>query len=451
MWLAIVEQVDQPGSESEFFSVEDVDRSTLATHPWSLQGGGATQLQARLEGSRVKLSSLVSSLGITSFTLEDDLYMQPRGTLHRLGVPQQQIRPLVEGDVIRDWSLQPVTEVIFPYSAGIEPVGPEPDAYKVMWIGRTNLSNNKMFGGLTKVETGLKWWEYGRLTAAKLRVPLSITFAFVATHNHFGIDEGGKVFNRSAPVIKLPDGATEDEHLSLLGLLNSATACFWLKQVCHNKGGGGVNEGHRGDAWEFFYEFTGTKLAEYPLPADRPRALAAKLHKLILERAALLEDVAALLDGGPAALESAGDRDAELLARAISLQEEADWQVMGSYGLLPEGFSSLGELAPPLSLGERAFEIVLARRIAAGDVESTWFARHGSTPVTDVSEHWPADYRAVVEQRIAIIESDRDIGLIERPECKRRWSQTSWADREHAALEGLVARPPRSAAALAAA
>ena len=36
---------------------------------------------------------------------------------------------------------------------------------------------------------------------------------------------------RSAPVIKLPPDATEDEHLALLGLLNSSTACFWMKQV----------------------------------------------------------------------------------------------------------------------------------------------------------------------------------------------------------------------------
>ena len=42
---------------------------------------------------------------------------------------------------------------------------------------------------------------------------------------------------------------------------------------------------------------------------------------------------------------------------------------------------------------------------------------------------------ALVEQRIALIESDRDVRLIERPECKRRWSQTSWADRERASLE----------------
>jgi hypothetical protein len=39
-----------------------------------------------------------------------------------------------------------------------------------------------------------------------LRTPLSIAFAFVATHNHFALDRGGKVFNRSAPVIKLRRG-----------------------------------------------------------------------------------------------------------------------------------------------------------------------------------------------------------------------------------------------------
>ncbi len=61
------------------------------------------------------------------------------------------------------------------------------------------------------------------------RTPLSIAFAFVATHNHFVLDRGGKVFKQSAPVIKLPAGATKAEHLGLLGLLNSSTACFWMK------------------------------------------------------------------------------------------------------------------------------------------------------------------------------------------------------------------------------
>ena len=37
-----------------------------------------------------------------------------------------------------------------------------------------------------------------------IRDAASIAFAFVATHNHFVLDRGGKVFKQSAPVIKLP-------------------------------------------------------------------------------------------------------------------------------------------------------------------------------------------------------------------------------------------------------
>ena len=44
-------------------------------------------------------------------------------------------------------------------------------------------------------------------------------------------------------MIKLPEGATEDDHLALLGVLNSSTACFWLKQVSQNKGNGGIGGG----------------------------------------------------------------------------------------------------------------------------------------------------------------------------------------------------------------
>ena len=49
------------------------------------------------------------------------------------------------------------------------------------------------------------------------------------SHN-FMLDRVGKAFNRSAPIIKLPSDATEVDHLAVLGLLNSTTACFWMKQ-----------------------------------------------------------------------------------------------------------------------------------------------------------------------------------------------------------------------------
>ena len=41
----------------------------------------------------------------------------------------------------------------------------------------------------------------------KIQAQQLIAFPFVSTHNHFSLDRGGKVFKRTAPVIKLPKGA----------------------------------------------------------------------------------------------------------------------------------------------------------------------------------------------------------------------------------------------------
>ncbi len=115
------------------------------------------------------------------------------------------------------------------------------------------------------------------LYAARLRTPLSIAFAFVATHNHFVLDRGGKVFKQSAPVIKLPSGATEDDHLAVLGLLNSSTACFWMKQVFHDKGSTVDSQGARQTtvAFENFREFTGTGFRGFLFPRIAQPSLLA--------------------------------------------------------------------------------------------------------------------------------------------------------------------------------
>ena len=76
----------------------------------------------------------------------------------------------------------------------------------------------------------------------------------------------------------------------------------------------------------------------------------------------------------------------------ISAQEELDWDVYRRYGLLSDAEAAevVGTgSAQPLGLGERAFEIVLARRVAAGEADTEWFARHGSTPITELPAHWP--------------------------------------------------------------
>ena len=118
----------------------------------------------------------------------------------------------------------------------------------------------------------------------------------------------------------------------------------------------------------------------------------------------------------------------------ITLQEELDWQVYKSYGLAREDLIFDG-VPPPISFGERAFEIVLAQDCATGSTTTSWFERHGTLPITEIPSHWPTSYRAVVERRIAAIRQSRDLALIERPVCKRRWASDEWATLEKAALE----------------
>ena len=327
-------------------------------------------------------------------------------------------------------------------------------------------------------------------------------------------------------------------HLALLGVLNSSVACFWMKQVFHNKGSTVDARGARQttDAFENFYAYTGTGLKQFPLPTNRPTALAAALDRLAAERQTHLPaQLAERFPLAPAELDAHREEAATLLARMITLQEELDWEcyrlygvidedcryaddelpaserpphsprvpadqcsgngVPGSAGILPAltitglrpvaggtpalpgaaspnsvsqhanevtlrhageashhgEWSSHPESAsgddrrnpndagdhrepPPLAFGERAFEIAMARRMAAGKLETTWFARHGATPITEPPAHWPDDYRALVEHRIALVESDRFIGLVERPEYKRRWNVESWHDQERRTL-----------------
>ena len=77
----------------------------------------------------------------------------------------------------------------------------------------------------------------------------------------------------------------------------------------------------------------------------------------------------------------------------------------------------------------------MARKIAAGELETAWFERHRSTPIIELPAHWPEDYRALVERRIELIGSERFIGLIERPEYKRRWALEPWEKMEEEALQ----------------
>ncbi|MFD4207478.1 BREX-2 system adenine-specific DNA-methyltransferase PglX [Micromonospora tulbaghiae] len=421
VWTAIREQFDVPDSESEWISVQDSPRGEMACFPWSLSGGGAVELRASVEQGAALLASVVDSIGRTTHTGQDEAFYMSATSAATSGL-NDAVVPVIAGEDVRDFQLRLDVVTMFPYNAEGLPREVTVAETHFYWLTRVWLRSRVDFGR-TVEQRGLRWFDHSMFFAKRFRAPYSIAFPFVSTHNHFVVDRGGKVFNRTAPAIKLPEGATEDDHLRLLGVLNSSTACFWLKQVSHNKGSTVDQRGARQTtiAWENFYEFTGTKLQEFPLPAACP-----------LERARLLDSLAQRLSRlAPTAVAESGVPTRERLAaahagydetraRMIALQEELDWEIYRLYGLRDDDLTCAEP--PLLALGERAFEIALARKGA----EPEWFARHGSTPIKELPAHWPDDYRALVQRRIEVIESDRNIALIERPECKRRWATEGW-------------------------
>ncbi|MFI5554892.1 BREX-2 system adenine-specific DNA-methyltransferase PglX [Streptomyces sp. NPDC051738] len=444
VWNAIVNQIDAPGSVGPWVSVDDLDRERyFRKQPWILADGGL-ELNEKIESSkRSKLKSTLSrDIGFASFPGQDDAFISTPGALRRKRISGTLAKQLIVGEVVRDWDSHPVESAITPYDHDLTPLPYDPEApwARLLWTTRSHLRSTTDFDGQTQQDLGKAWWTWYRWVAERYRTPLSITFAFVATHNHFVLDRGGKVFKQSAPVIKLREGVNEDDHLRLLGLLNSSTACFWLKQVSHSKGNATAASGMPDQPWSWNYEFTGTKIEEFPLPSPHSTKLAASIDALAQELARVSPS-ALISTNGPVSsteLRETRTRWEFTRARMIALQEEMDWQVYSIYGLHSEDLRHPEDDVPGIQPGERAFEILIARQIRDGEIATKWFSHHGHTPITKIPAHWPETYRLVVQKRIDAIESSRAIGMVERPEYKRRWATEGWDALQEKALRSWL-------------
>ena len=435
-WRSIVDHLDDPGYESEWLSVVDLERSRLSTHPWSLAGGGALELTAALENSSTsRLSALIAGkIGPASFPGTDDPFFGPRNAFVASGISTAFIRRVVTGDVVRDYTLQDGEWAFAPYDENHDLIAYSDSAWsRRLWPFRSVLNSATGFDRETRGDAGEPWWGWYRWIKARYATPMSLCFAVVASHNHVLLDRGGNVFNRHAPVIKLPAGAAEREYSAVLGLLNSSAICFWLKQVSQPKGGAADIP------WSRTYEFTGTAMQDVPIPMRLPASRGTMLDELARE-AALRVPHSVVAQAAPSrvSLNAARQSYESLRGRMVAHQEELDWEVYALYGLVDDGLTYMADDLPNLAFGERAFEIVLARRAAAGEEDRSWFERHGSMPIADVPEHWPDAYRDLVHRRIELIESDQFIRLLERPENKRRWASESWERQEERALRGWL-------------
>ncbi|MEU6208444.1 BREX-2 system adenine-specific DNA-methyltransferase PglX [Streptomyces sp. NPDC047023] len=446
VWQAIASQIDEPASVSQWVSVDDLERARyFSKQPWILADGGLEMVEQIDDARQAVLSTLSSRLGVFGMTNADDIMLSTRAAWTRRGAEVELGTDLVLGDELRDWERTGETYSFFPYDTdlAIKDLCEDSGAYKWLWPGRTIMGNRATFSKGTYFSDGRRWYEWHQTTPSPGAHDWTITFASVTTHNHFVLSRYEKAFKQSAPLIKLSKDASEEDYLRLVGLLNSSAACFWLKMVSHDKGIRGEGGGFTSDAWERFYDFTGTKLQGFPLPAAYPTALSAALDTLAQQlRAKTPSTLIAEVAPGASALRESRISWLSTRTRMIALQEELDWQVYSLFNLHPEDLRVSDDPSsttiPNLNLGERAFEIVLARRVAAGEASDEWFKRHGSTPIVDIPAHWPARYREVVQKRIDAIESSRAIGMVERPEYKRRWATEGWDALQEKALRSWL-------------
>lgn len=339
----------------------------------------------------------------------------------------ESLRATVGGDSVRDYSISSEPR-FWPYTTDLS-YDASVERSQSRWPLRTTLRNSLWFGK-TREELGRGWLEYGTIARSKIREPIQIAFAAIASHNHFTLDESSAIFKQSAPVLKLAADASVADYEALLGLLNSSTVGFWMTQLSKPKGGAA------GRIWSRTYDFSASSVHTLPLPSNLPK-----------HRGRLIADVARTSTNSvpgrritPASTPTdaglAVDRKVFVTARShmIQLQEDLDWECYQLYGLIEADLTFPGAEGFGIELGQRAFEIVLARRIAAGEEESAWFSRHGSTPITELPAEWPEDYKDLVERRIGLIESHPFIKLLERPEYKRRWASEPWEKQEERAL-----------------
>lgn len=451
VWQSIVQQIDRCGTKNAYVSSNDLERSSYRTHPWSIGGGGAAELTEVIEERAERtLADMTEVVGIFGMTNADEVFLANRESFQRRLVETNCIRQLLLGDEVREWTASVRNHSIFPYNenGGLVNIEEIPQTFKWLWPSKTVLGNRATFSRGTYFSEGRPWWKWHQVALERIRTPLTIVFSEIATHNHFVLDRGGTVFNRTAPIIKLRHDATEHEHLALLGFLNTSTACFWMKQAMPCKGLGGQGGGIKPETWSRQYVHAGTMLEKCPIPGDITglTSLAVVLDDLACQAKAL-EPVSIVKNG----VNSLTDRLAEARQRyesihrmMVAYQEELDWRVYTLLGLC-EGTTASDEcLAKGLHPEDRPVERLLRERIASGE-HSIYYDVHvyrGTgeriNPPSDVMEQ-------LIHERIEIVSKSQEIRLIEQLDFKRRWQVETWTKQQQTALRvWMLSRLERS-------
>ena len=435
VWSEIVSAYNQVGFDGRHVSVEEIPRKEMAKHPWVLAGGGARTVKAVLEDRSLgSLSSKAELIGFGAVTREDQVFVLPENGSFRWGMADSVCEPYVGGKLLRDWILKRSVSIVFPYDEnGAVSPAKLGHYWRVLWLFRAQLWLRRGKGFKTKRESGGEFYEYSMFYPDRHFAELKLAFAFVSTHNHFILDRGGKVFNRSAPIIKLKRAQAERDHQVLLAYLNSSIVGFWCRLVMFLKGGDQMGDGARVSPapWDRHLEYAGNLLQKLPLPGlqeARPHLLELVQHvETTVERIqAFLPEktVGQVLDRGQNAATELREHQAttiielnRLCGTLISIQEEIDWRVYGLFKLPTITAERVEDVLVPVAPEHRPVEVRLARELDIDISARIWFERHKRKPPADVGGPLADLYR----RRLRLIDTEKNLQLLETPETKRRW------------------------------
>jgi hypothetical protein len=445
VWRSILKGADHAWYEDDWVQVLDIDRKLLGVFPWNLSDASTTKILGLMERG-IRLGERVARIGYFASTGSDEIFTAAPASFRRASAEPRPRIPVITGSEVRDWQVHAELDGAMFAEAGDRAldIADFPYHLRRLWPYRTALELRRNYSGQSYLDDGRRWYGWHHITETPRTHPWSLIFPWVSTHNHFAVLRERAAPLNSAPIIRLPDTASDSDVVQLAALLNSSLACFWLKHHSNSKGQPRTDQTGTGEPWTLFYEFTGTRLGDFPLPPDRWSGDRWSVYAEQTDRLAqeLTANAPRTLLGPdsvvtPAELDEACARWESAHTRLVALQEELDWEIYERYGLLDGAdqlVASSNDTLPGLRPGERAFEIDLARRVARGETSTTWFSRHGIEPVTDPPQRWPSRYRKIVENRIRAIEQRPYIGLVERPEFKRRWASQSWEVQEKQAI-----------------
>jgi len=444
-WLDLVSA--RPEIFSALVECKRTSRAEFFRHPIVFKSAETEALIATIErrdSGKLTLGELARSVGIDLIHHAPELFEVPDfAYVRRMGIEVGCARSLVRGDALRDYSTAPDLLIPFAYDDAGEPVASLADSFpglhRYLWPYETALADRWVSGGVRMRDRGFPSHAMPQYPSDRHLDPLSIGYAFVATHAHFSVFDVDRLFEHSAAVIKLRDGLVPYAHYACAAFLNSSTGAAWLRAKF--KSTGTVRE-----LWESRLQIDGTKLRAAPVLLDETSAsYARELHVAARDRASFLP--AAVIERAAEspmslgrALEDAAASFSSLTRRMVALQEELDWLTYASYALIePIPVVSPTDIEP-MHPGHRPFEIVFARQEEDVDEDdrSSWWAAHGHERVQEIPDCYSVGRRAQLQQRIDLIESDPRIALLETTTYKRRWQPLGWASATAEAAESWL-------------